>query len=143
MNRVVWAEMQSQEVLAAVDMMIPGMVSEEEFVERYSVRHSHDFSHRGKSYGKEKVVAGVSLIAVGVSQLVMPGNAMAAAAIQRAFQLGGAYVGSFFGPAGSMVGFAVGTVVGGAVAAVWVYGVPIIQIASGAYLVVTGLIEMM
>jgi len=145
MNPVLWAQMQSLDVLESVERMIPDLCDEEDFIKYYSVERLRDVQglRQDKKYGKEKVAVGISLVGLGVSALLMPGNAAAARAIQLTFQLGGAYIGSFFGPQGGLIGFGIGTIVGGIVAGVWVYGIPLVQIGTGLYLIASGLIEMM
>jgi hypothetical protein len=145
MNPVVWAEMQSMDTLQAVEHMVPDLVSEEEYLWRYTLdryRQLKESLAPREEYGKEKVVVGISLVAHGASQLLLPGNAMAAAAIQLSFQLGFSYIGSFFGPQGALIGFGIGTIVGGVVAAIVVYGIPLVEIAVGIYLIGSGIYEM-
>ena len=118
MNPVVWAEMQTQDVLAVVDMLVPDLIKEEDIdlrfhSERYQMAQSVIESKEGLT-PREKVATGFSLVAAGAAALLMPGNAWTAAQIQLVFQLGFANVGAIIaGPWGGFVGFAVGTVVGG------------------------------
>ena len=147
MNRIVWAEMQSMDVLQQVDVMLPNLVNIDEEERRWHgdryrrARQSKD-SLSTEKRGKGKVVLGVSLVAAGVTALVFPGNAFMAARIQQAFALTGMAIGGLFGPQGAAAGWGIGMIAGGVVAAVWVYGVPMSQIVVGGYLVVSGLIEM-
>lgn len=142
MNLAVWAQMQSLEILQRVDEMLDIDV-EDDLLKLSS--HSHISRNGNRSLkrftrGHGKVAAGVSLVAIGLAGLLDPTKAWQARKIQLAFALAGAYIGSMLGM--GLAGFGIGSVVGGVVAAVYLYAVPMITIASGIYLIVDGLFEM-
>ena len=145
MNMAVWAEMQPIENLAVLDLHLPDLVDEDDLIERYTSRRWKEardlMKDRSGLTGREKLDAGLSLVAAGATALLMPGNAWAATRIVTAFALAGAYIGSFFPGLGTAIGFNVGAMIGTVVAGVWVYGIPIASIALGLYMIVDGVID--
>jgi len=118
MNMAVWAEMQPIENLAVLDLHLPDLVDEDDLIERYTSRRWKEardlMKDRSGLTGREKLDAGLSLVAAGATALLMPGTA---------------------------IGFNVGAMIGTVVAGVWVYGIPIASIALGLYMIVDGVID--
>ena len=146
MNIVIWAQTQTMDVLRTVDRMLPGLgeAIEEDLHKLATSQPTYREvkSKRHTTRGRAKVAVGVGLVAVGMAGILDPTKAWQARKIQLAFALAGAYVGSLLGPAGGTIGFGVGSVIGGGVAFAYLYALPVYTVATGAYLVITGLYEM-
>ena len=114
MNPVVWASMQSPDILECVDRMIPGLVQEKD-VEELPRRIQDNVRAMSRS---STLAMGLTLVGVGVAMLV-PGP------VDAAFAAVGLYFG---GPTGAVIGVAIYNIMA------------VIVIAAGVILIVAGLL---
>lgn len=143
MNILVWAEMQSQDVLLTVDMMCPDIIQEKDVEYRYTNHQTvvPEFEQLSPA-GKEKIYAGLTLIGYGVAQFADPTKAWQMRQYQKVGTRIGFAVGARFPAAvGAGPGAAFGHSVGTTFGFLMIYGSAFVSLASGVYMTAEGMIE--